>query len=168
MGDESGKDLLSVLGTSLFFFTILNFPDDNQWSVKANMSEKTAGKMTHEEFSEQIPSVVIAGQETTVRRLSSTIFIISFYFQANTIAWGLYELAKNPEYQEKLRQEITSKLTAGDPHYNDLDGLVHLNAFMKVCTSGHTAEFILSSKCRNYYEYTLDCLSPSVRLPKTQ
>jgi len=83
--------------------------------VKATMSNQSAGKMTQEEFSQVISAVVIAGHETT----------------ANTIAWALYELAKNPEYQEQLRQEINTKLTRGDPTCNDLDALLHLNAFMK-------------------------------------
>ncbi|KAE9402442.1 cytochrome P450 [Gymnopus androsaceus JB14] len=96
MGDEIGNDLLSNL-------------------VKATMSDNAAAKMTHEEFSQVISTVVIAGHETT----------------ANAIAWALYELAKNPEYQEQLRQEITTKLTTGDPNYSDLDALIHLNAFIK-------------------------------------
>lgn len=53
----------------------------------------------------------------------------------------MYELAKNPEYQEQVRQEIATKLTAGEPSFSDLDGLIYLNAFMKVCTSSHAKDF---------------------------
>jgi cytochrome P450 len=48
-------------------------------------------------------------------------------FQANTLAFGLLELARNPEFQEKLREEVNTR--QGNVGY---DSLPLLNAFIKV------------------------------------
>lgn len=57
---------------------------------------------------------------------------------ANTVTWLLWELAKNQDYQEKLRAEITQKreeVTArGDVDFSmeDLDSMDYLQAAIKV------------------------------------
>ncbi|KAJ7362513.1 cytochrome P450 [Mycena albidolilacea] len=70
--------------------------------------------MSGDDVVAQIRLILLAGQETT----------------ANTIAWGLLELAKNPAFQEKLRAEIQDALgtSAGAVAY---DGMPLLNAFIK-------------------------------------
>ncbi|KAJ7890169.1 cytochrome P450 [Mycena olivaceomarginata] len=70
--------------------------------------------MSGDDVVAQIRLILVAGQETT----------------ANTIAWGLLELAKNPAFQEKLRAEIQDALgaSAGAVAY---DSMPLLNAFIK-------------------------------------
>jgi cytochrome P450 len=55
-------------------------------------------------------------------------------FQANTLSFGLVELSRAPEFQEKLRAEIQS--TAGVTRSAEVayDGMPLLNAFIKVST----------------------------------
>lgn len=70
----------------------------------------------------QIAALTLAGHETT----------------ANTITWLLWELAKHPEYQEKMRAEVRQKraeiAARGDSDFSmeDLENMVYLQAALKV------------------------------------
>ena len=61
--------------------------------VRANASENPRYRLTEEEMVSQMSALTLAGHETT----------------ANTVTWLLYELAKHPEFQDKLRVEIVEK-----------------------------------------------------------
>ncbi|KAJ7890926.1 cytochrome P450 [Mycena olivaceomarginata] len=67
-------------------------------------------KLTDDEITAQTSVLLVAGHETT----------------ANTLAFGLLELARNPEFQEKLREEVNTR--QGNVGY---DSLPLLNAFIK-------------------------------------
>ncbi|KAJ7857243.1 cytochrome P450 [Mycena olivaceomarginata] len=69
-------------------------------------------KMTVEEIKDQFGTITVAGEDTT----------------ANTVAWSLYELAKNPDLQTKLRAELDE---AGPDDSVDYDRLPLLNALIK-------------------------------------
>lgn len=68
----------------------------------------------------------------------STLTLAGHETTANTIAWMLYELAKHPDYQDKMRTEIALKraeITArGDADFTmeDLESLEYLQAAIKV------------------------------------
>jgi cytochrome P450 len=55
------------------------------------------------------------------------------FSQANTLVFGLLELARAPRLQDKLRAEIHS--TLGDSAADSIayDSMPFLNAFIKVC-----------------------------------
>ncbi|KAJ7928380.1 hypothetical protein B0H13DRAFT_1860575 [Mycena leptocephala] len=76
-------------------------------------SDKNA--LTEEEIAAQTALILEAGQDTT----------------ANTLAFGLLELARAPELQEKPRAEIHSM--GGSKAY---DSMPLLNVFIKVCDLG--------------------------------
>jgi len=67
-------------------------------------------KLTGDEITAQTSVLLVAGHETT----------------ANTLAFGLLELARNPEFQDKLREEVNTR--QGNVVY---DSLPLLNAFIK-------------------------------------
>ncbi|KAF7349117.1 Cytochrome P450 [Mycena venus] len=67
-------------------------------------------KLTDDEITAQISVLLVAGHETT----------------ANTLAFGLLELARNPEFQKKLHEEVNT--SQGNVQY---DSLPLLNAFIK-------------------------------------
>lgn len=74
------------------------------------------GRMTVQETIDNLASLVVAGYETT----------------ASTVDFTLYELAKNPECQQKLRDEL--HMLDGEPSYEDLEGahrLFYLDAVVK-------------------------------------
>ncbi|KAJ7635237.1 cytochrome P450 [Roridomyces roridus] len=77
--------------------------------LNADQSDKT---LTEEELEAQTSLMIIAGQETT----------------ANTLAFGLTELARNIEFQDALRREIHASHGGGDVAYNNMP---LLNAFIK-------------------------------------
>jgi len=78
------------------------------------LNPEISGNISEDEVVAQTNFVLLAGQETT----------------ANTIAFGLLELARHPDFQEKLRAEVHSALgtSSGSVSY---DNMPLLNAFIK-------------------------------------
>ncbi|KAJ7762310.1 cytochrome P450 [Mycena maculata] len=74
-------------------------------------------KMTPNELAEQIRVILLGGQDTS----------------ADALAWCLYELAKDPEYQWKLRVEIEhfKGLSSSEGRPMEYDAMPLLNAFLK-------------------------------------
>ncbi|KAK9768652.1 hypothetical protein K7432_000565 [Basidiobolus ranarum] len=70
-----------------------------------DLSEKRrrTHRLTHSQMKANLLTVVMAGYETT----------------ATVMSWILYELAKNPKYQERIRAEV--KQVFGDPNQLDID-----------------------------------------------
>ncbi|KAJ7801619.1 cytochrome P450 [Mycena leptocephala] len=95
-------------------------------------SDKTKHALATEEIAGQTAIFLIAGQDTTVpgpfergRRLMVS------YFQANTLAFALLELARAPELQNKLRAEIHATLGAVRAGSVSYDSMPLLNTFIK-------------------------------------
>ena len=93
--------------------------------MRANASENPKSKLTEEEMVSQMAALTLAGHETT----------------ASTITWLLWELAKHPEFQQKLRDEISQKRVEinarGDADFtmDDLESMEYLQAAIKVSSS---------------------------------
>lgn len=87
-------------------------PEKDLISVLVGANAQSTSKMTFSEIQDQFGTITVAGEDTT----------------ANTVAWSLYELAKNPELQEKLRAELNE---AGPDESVDYDRLPILNALLK-------------------------------------
>ncbi|TFK56441.1 cytochrome P450 [Heliocybe sulcata] len=65
--------------------------------VQANLSASQENKLSDEELYAQMRTVLVAGHETS----------------GNTLSFIVWELAKNPSCQDKIREETTSVLGAG-------------------------------------------------------
>lgn len=93
----------------------------NYSTVKANMDTDAKVTLTEEELLARIRTILFAGHETT----------------ANTISWGLLELAKQPKMQSRLREEIWETEAAvharGDIDFTiaDFDAMPYTTAVMK-------------------------------------
>ncbi|RDX43906.1 cytochrome P450 [Lentinus brumalis] len=89
--------------------------------VKANNSENARLRLGEEEVLAQMHHLTAAGQETT----------------SSTLSWMLYELAKHPEYQVRIREEIRAVravvVERGDAAFTpeDLDGMKYTLAAIK-------------------------------------
>ncbi|GLB37928.1 putative cytochrome p450 [Lyophyllum shimeji] len=89
--------------------------------VKAYVSENERVKLNEEEMFSLMRVVILAGHETT----------------ANTFSWMLLELARRPEVQKRLRDEIgqmeRTVQSRGNSGYtvSDLDSMPYLNAVLK-------------------------------------
>ncbi|KAI0088187.1 cytochrome P450 [Irpex rosettiformis] len=92
--------------------------------VRANMSENPSLQLSKEEMMAQIGALILAGHETA----------------SNTLTWMLWELAKNPHFQDSLRAEIRDKReelsvrdTSGGADFSidDLETMPLLKAFLK-------------------------------------
>ncbi|KAI0658317.1 PAH-inducible cytochrome P450 monooxygenase PC-PAH 1 [Cubamyces menziesii] len=101
--------------------------------VKANASENPKSRLTDEEMISQMATFLLAGHETT----------------ASSMTWMLYELARHPEYQSKMREEvraIRARVTErGDTDFSvsDLDAMTHVLAAMKEVMRLHPIAYAL-------------------------
>lgn len=87
------------------------------------MSENPSFQLSKHEMRSQMATLTIAGHETT----------------ANTLTWLLWELSKQPKYQERLREEIKQKREevverdgeGADLKMEDLESMPFLQALLK-------------------------------------
>ncbi|KAF9268780.1 cytochrome P450 [Marasmius fiardii PR-910] len=97
--------------------------------VKANASENPANRLTEEEMIAQMRTLLLAGHETS----------------ATSLAWVLYELARHPEVQHKLREEIRAREVTrrGGTEFtaNDFDNMPYLAAVVKESMRIHPAVY---------------------------
>lgn len=86
--------------------------------LRANASEDPKGKLSDIETVDQIATLLFAGHETTTM----------------TLAWCLYEIARNPQCQERIREEIaTIRAKKGGEMLSttDLDSMTYTLAILK-------------------------------------
>ncbi|KAH9922092.1 cytochrome P450 [Fomitopsis serialis] len=97
--------------------------------VRANTSENEKTKLADDEMIAQMRTIMLAGQETG----------------SNTLSFALYELARNPHYQERLRVEIRTMEQAIRERNgitftaSDFDGMPFLQAFVREVLRYHPA-----------------------------
>ncbi|KAI8989230.1 PAH-inducible cytochrome P450 monooxygenase PC-PAH 1 [Trametes punicea] len=101
--------------------------------VKANASEDPKSRISDEEMISQMATFLLAGHETT----------------ANSMTWMLWELARHPDHQTKLRDEVKAvraRVTErGDSDFSisDLDSMTYVQAAMKEVLRLHPIVFLL-------------------------
>ncbi|TBU46080.1 cytochrome P450 [Dichomitus squalens] len=99
--------------------------------VKANSSEDPKTQLDYVEMTAQMQSLTFAGHETT----------------ASTLSWMLWELAKHPEYQAKMREEIRATraavLARGETRFtiDDLDSMTSVMNAIKETLRFHPIVF---------------------------
>lgn len=92
-------------------------------AVKANASSDAKIRLNDDELMAEMFTLTLAGHETT----------------ATTLTFLLYELARNPEYQNRMREEIqqararVSARGGTDFTMEDLDGMTLCMNAIKVC-----------------------------------
>ncbi|KAF9649252.1 cytochrome P450 [Thelephora ganbajun] len=97
--------------------------------VKANDTQDEESKLRDDEIIAQVRTLMLAGHETV----------------AKTLMFGLWELAKQPEIQRRLREEITEAYEAArtrggdDLTPGDIDNLPFTNAVIKETLRRHAA-----------------------------
>ncbi|KAI0714601.1 cytochrome P450 [Earliella scabrosa] len=102
--------------------------------VKANASENPKQRLTDEEMMSQMATFLLAGHETT----------------ASSMTWLLYELARHPEYQSKMRAEVKAirarVAERGDEDFSvsDLDAMTYCLAAMKEVLRLHPIVYLLA------------------------
>jgi len=86
--------------------------------LRANASEDPRTRLSNREVADQISTLLFAGHDTT----------------ANTLTWYLWELAKHPESQERIRAEIiATRAKNGGKEFSitDLDSMAFTQATLK-------------------------------------
>ncbi|KAF8629180.1 hypothetical protein AX17_005765 [Amanita inopinata Kibby_2008] len=112
--------------------------------VKANASENVGTKLTEEEMLAQMRTILLAGHETS----------------ATSMCWVLLELARHPDVQDRLRQEIrTTEMVIkarGDTDFaaTDMENMPYLNAVLKESMRYHPALY------QNYRQAVHDDILP--------
>ena len=115
--EGDGKDVMSVL-------------------LRANASEDPRGRLSDTEMVDQI-AYVQRGQREVVHVLTvnSTLLFAGNDTTTNTLGWYLYEIARNPESQERVRAEITAiRAKKGGEMLSatDFDSMTYTLATLKV------------------------------------
>ena len=120
--DAPDRDILSLLGKT--HTTSACLTPLTQTSVKSNMSEDPARRMSDEELMDQISTLLFAGSDTT----------------SLAIAWCLHHLSLNPRVQNRLREELQSLHSIEDMSF--VDKLPYLNAVvqetLRLCPPAHS------------------------------
>ena len=68
--------------------------------------------------------------------INSTLLFAGHETTTMSLAWCLYEIARNPQYQERIREEITAiRAKKGGEMLSttDLDSMTYTVAILKVC-----------------------------------
>ncbi|KAJ6601149.1 cytochrome P450 [Mycena vulgaris] len=90
--------------------------DNDILSILINgLSGQRKTKVTPSELAEQIRVVLLGGQDTS----------------ADALAWCFHELAKDPDYQRRLRAEVETSRNSSGGRQMDYDAMPLLNAFLK-------------------------------------
>ena len=120
---RGGKDMISVL-------------------LRANASEKPTDKLTDDEVISEITYAIIPSSVNYSKSLLayafpaySSLLLAGHDTTANTLTWFLWEMAKHPESQERIRAEIADfRERKGEvqPSVVDLDNLTYTQAALKV------------------------------------
>ena len=117
---SDGKDMISVL-------------------LRANAAENSTNKMTDSEVVSQITWVIPQDDSSRLHAhafpVYSTLLLAGHETTSNTLAWFLWEVAKHPESQERIREEIAvlRKRVGRNPFSAaDLDNMTYTQAALKV------------------------------------
>ncbi|KAH9854395.1 PAH-inducible cytochrome P450 monooxygenase PC-PAH 1 [Lenzites betulinus] len=119
--NEFARDLIKEKTEAVLAGKNENQRDIMSILVKANGSENPKSQLSDSEMISQMATFLLAGHETT----------------ANSMTWMLYELARHPEYQSKMREEVRAirarVAERGDSDFSvsDLDAMTYVLAGMK-------------------------------------
>ncbi|EIW63773.1 cytochrome P450, partial [Trametes versicolor FP-101664 SS1] len=119
--NEYSQKLIEEKSAALLHGTEDNKRDVMNILVRANASENPSGRLSDPEMISMMVTLLLAGNDTTTLALS----------------WLLYELAKCPEYQEKMRAEIKAAraliIERGESAFSmsDLDAMSFVGAAIK-------------------------------------
>ncbi|KAG6898148.1 hypothetical protein C0992_004864 [Termitomyces sp. T32_za158] len=129
--------------------------------VKANASEDEATKLTDEEMLAQMRYLTthIHPSESSPNCDNRTILLAGHETSATSLCWILLELARHPEFQDRLRAEIRATEISSGRKYssftaNDLDSMQYLAAILKESMRFHPALY------QNYRQAAKDDVLP--------
>ena len=116
------RDILSLL--SKIHAAVVPPMSLTQTTVRSNMSEDPARRMSNQELMDQISTLLFAGSDTT----------------SLAIAWCLHQLSLNPRIQKRLKEELQSLHSIEDMSL--VDKLPYLNAVvqetLRLCPPAHS------------------------------
>lgn len=114
--------------------------------LRANASENPTNKMTDDEVIHQITCATSFLLEmiwlTHSTNTTSTLLLAGHDTIANTSSWFLWEVAKHPESQGRIRAEIAAfraKKGEAQPSIADLDNMTYTQAALKVLPTPYHA-----------------------------
>ncbi|KAF9473254.1 cytochrome P450 [Pholiota conissans] len=98
-------------------------PEADLFSTFVRTNEKYKAKMSEDEINAQFGQLMVAGEDTT----------------ANSLVWVLYTLARNKDWQDKLRKELETAYAEHGGSGIEYDRLPFLNAVIKEVLRFYTA-----------------------------
>lgn len=155
---NKSKDIMSILGRFQEFLTkYCELTTLTDCIVAANTSENPETRLSKEEMIAQMGTLLFAGQYSlslSLRyRLSVYLGLMAGHDTTSlTLTWLLWELAKNPEYQSRMRAEISTirakVAERGDSDFAmvDMEAMTFVGAAIKVsyCVSMNDVGLMLT------------------------
>ncbi|THH15321.1 hypothetical protein EW146_g5144 [Bondarzewia mesenterica] len=112
---------------------------DYSWSEKIRRMRYARELCTT--FAERlVEEKTVALKEGRQRKDTMTFLFAANSTLAHTMHWLLYELARHPEYQRRLKDDVRGK----QPQSTNLDSLPFLNAFVKEILRMHPVAFMVT------------------------
>nr|CAH7728527.1 unnamed protein product [Callosobruchus chinensis] len=115
---------------------------------------KNRGRITEDDYvpSKEDKGEFLSNDELTTHCL--TFFAAGFETSATTMTFALYELAKNQEIQDKLREEILSTLKrhGGNMTYEAMNEITYLDKVFHETLRRHPAASALARVCSKRYQ----------------
>lgn len=102
--------------------------DGDLLSMLVNARDETTGLgMTDEQINDELVSLLIAGTETT----------------STTLVWIFYELARRPEMERRVREEIDTVLGGRQAGYEDMASLPYTQQVIKEALRYYAVPFLM-------------------------
>jgi cytochrome P450 len=98
--------------------------------VDAVDSEDPESRLSDREIRDQLMTLFLAGHETT----------------SHALTWTWYLLARNPEAERKLREELDAVLAGGTPGYEDLPSLPYTEQVLKEAMRLYPPAYVLARR----------------------
>lgn len=105
-------------------------PNDMLSVLMNSRDEETQKKLTKQEVIDECLSMLIAGHETT----------------SNTLTWAMYLLAKHPEIQDQIRQQVLSTVGNKNISIDDLKNLPQISWALKEAMRLYPPVWVFSRK----------------------
>lgn len=142
---------------------------DNDDSEEQTRTRGDVRKLSLEEVAAQAFIFFVAGEENCVNLNLLTFIDLGYETSGSTLFFCLYELAKNPDIQRKVQQEIDEAFKAlehDEVNYEVINSLKYLDCCIDETLRKYPLLQVLTRKCTKNYNVSESDRGPHLVVPK--
>ena len=125
-------------------------------AIKGDIKHDELGNQDQFEKDAKLDHVPKKGEfdEMVIVATAIVLMVAGYDTTGTTMAWVCYELAKNPEVQNRLREEVQEIMqdSSGDLTYEDLNKMTYLDQVISETLRFHSPVAILNRTCNKNYK----------------